>query len=97
MPKGYWIAHVDVDNLDEYKKYVEASGVAFQKYGGKALARGGQSRVLEGAGRARNVIWEFPTYQAALDCYNSPEYQHARGFRLGHSTGDFTLVEGMDS
>ncbi len=95
MPKGYWIAHVDVANLDEYKKYVEASTIAFKKYGATALARGGHSEVLEGQGRGRNVIWEFASYQDALDCYNSPEYQHARSFRVGHSTGDFTLVEGV--
>ena len=95
MPKGYWIAHVDVVDLDEYRKYVEAGAAAFAKYGGVVLARGGKHEIVEGNGRSRNVIWEFPTYQAALDCYNSPEYQHAKSFRTGFSTGDFTLVEGV--
>jgi len=95
MPKGYWIAHVEVENPDAYKKYVEASMAAYVKYGAVCLARGGAHTILEGAGRSRNVIWEFPSYQAALDCYNSPEYQQARSYRVGHSVGDFTLVEGV--
>ena len=71
MAKGYWIAHVDVGNAEEYQKYVEANAAAFRKYKAVCLARGGKSEALEGSGRARNVIWEFPSYEAALECYRS--------------------------
>jgi uncharacterized protein (DUF1330 family) len=95
MAKGYWIAHVDVDNADEYKKYVDANGAAFKKYKAVCLARGGKTEALEGVGRARNVIWEFPSYQDALDCYRSTEYQRAKAFRDGYGSGEFILVEGL--
>lgn len=95
MPKGYWIAHVDVGNAKEYGRYVEANAAAFRKYGAVCLARGGRSEALEGMGRTRNVIWEFPSYEAALQCYHSAEYQEARRFRDGHSVGEFILVEGL--
>ena len=96
MPKGYWIARVDVDDLEQYKRYVEASGAAYAKYGAVALARGGRSEVVEGEGRSRNVIWEFPSYEDALACYNSEEYQSARKHREGVAVGDFVMVEGVE-
>ena len=39
---------------------------------------------------------EFPSYQAALDCYNSPEYQRALALRTPHSTADLIVIEGYD-
>jgi uncharacterized protein (DUF1330 family) len=95
MAKGYWIAHVDVSNAEEYKKYVDANGAAFKKYKAVCLARGGKSEAVEGVGRSRNVIWEFPSYQDALDCYRSTEYQSAKAFRDGHGIGEFIMVEGL--
>ena len=95
MPKAYWIAHVDTSDLDEYAKYVVASAAAYRKYKAVSLARGGRFEVLEGAGRTRNVIWEFESYQDALDCYHSPEYQAARAYRADISSGDFIILEGL--
>ncbi|VAV91773.1 FIG01306808: hypothetical protein [hydrothermal vent metagenome] len=92
--KGYWVAHVTVTDADQYQKYIEGSGVAFKKYGAGILARGGQHTILEGNGHARNVIIEFPSYQDALDCYNSPEYQMAKEKRRDAGIADILIVEG---
>ena len=75
--KGYWIGRVDVSNPDAYQNYVKANAAAFSKYGARFVVRGGKYRVAEGEARARNVVIEFPTYQAALECWDSPEYQAA--------------------
>lgn len=98
MAKGYWIGHVDVEDMDEYKKYVAGNAKAFAKYGGKFLARGGQFENPEGTSRSRHVIIEFESYQQALDCYNSEEYQSVIPIRArdGVSAGDFVIVEGYD-
>ena len=95
MAKGYWIAHVAVSNPDQYKFYAEAAPVAFKKYGATILARGGKSQQMEGPGRPRNVVIEFPSLQAAIDCYNSPEYQAAKAKRKGAGEADIVLVEGV--
>lgn len=95
MTKGYWIARVDVYDAEAYKKYVEHNGAAFKKFGGRFLVRGGAVELKEGTARSRNVVIEFPTYQAALDCFNSPEYQHALSFRRGVvSSADLIIIEG---
>lgn len=96
MPKGYWIARIDVNDVEEYQKYVDGGSSAYAKYGGVALARGGRSHVLEGEGRTRNVIWEFPSFEAAIACFESPEYQSARVHRERASVGEFIVVEGVE-
>lgn len=95
MPKAYWIARIDVDDAEEYAKYVAASRAAFDEYGARALARGGRVQVLEGSGRGRNVVWEFPSFEAAIECYHSTVYQKARALRAGIATGEFIVVEGV--
>ena len=94
--KGYWIGRVDVSNPDAYQNYVKANAVPFAKYGARFLVRGGQYRVAEGDARARNVVIEFPSYQAALECWDSPEYQAAKAERDGHAVADIIIIEGYE-
>lgn len=96
MAKGYWVARVDVADAERYKDYVAANAVAFAKYGARFLVRGGRFENPEGGSRSRNVLIEFPSYQAALDCWNSPEYQKALAIRRPISTGDVIIVEGYE-
>jgi uncharacterized protein (DUF1330 family) len=96
MPKGYWIGRVDVSNPEAYKAYVAANAEPFRKYGGRFLVRGGAFEAVEGAARSRNVVIEFPTYQAAIDCWNSPKYKHAKSLRDGHAVAEVLVIEGYD-
>jgi uncharacterized protein (DUF1330 family) len=96
MAKGYWIAGVDVKDMDGYKPYTIAIQPIFKKFGARYLTRGGQSESVEGQNRSRNVIIEFPDYAAALACYRSPEYQEAKKLRTSASDGDIVVVEGYD-
>ncbi len=96
MPKGYWIARVDIRDAARYPDYVAAAKPAFEKHGAKFLARGGKFEKLEGQVRARNVVIEFPTFQAAVDCYNSPEYQIAAAIRQESADAEMVVVEGVD-
>jgi uncharacterized protein (DUF1330 family) len=96
MPKGYWIPHIDVSDAEGYKAYMAATPAAHDKYGGRALARGGTQEVVEGRARSRNVLREFPDYATALACYRSAEYQRAKPLRLPHSVCDFVIIEGYD-
>lgn len=97
MPKAYWIARVDVRDPEGYKGYVEAAKPAFERHGAKFLARGGAADMVEGTGRARNVVIEFASLKDAQDCYNSPEYQHAKSIRQNYADGEIVLVEGIEA
>jgi uncharacterized protein (DUF1330 family) len=96
MPKGYWVARVDVHNQDAYKNYVAANGAAFAKFGGRFLVRGGRFETVAGSSRSRNVVIEFPSYEAALACWNSPEYKSAKAKRQGGAVADIVVIEGYD-
>ncbi len=96
MAKGYWIARVDVHNTEAYKDYVASNGVAFAKFGGRFLVRGGQFENPQGTSRSRNVVIEFPSYEAALECWNSPEYKAAKAKQQGGAEMDIIIIEGYD-
>ena len=96
MAKSYWIARVDVRDPERYKDYVSTAKPAFERYGAKFLARGGAIEVLEGQARARNVVIEFPSMQAAVDCYNSGEYQAAKAIRQTVADAEMLVVEGFE-
>lgn len=96
MTKGYWIAHVSVDDPAAYDAYRTANAAAFQKYGGRFLIRGGAQDVVEGQARPRSVVIEFDSVEIARDCYHSPEYQAAKALRDPVSTADVVIVAGWD-
>ncbi|CAN5138873.1 DUF1330 domain-containing protein [soil metagenome] len=97
MPKGYWIARIDVHDLDAYKRdYVAHNGAVFKKYGAKFLVRGGTHEAHEGPGRSRNVVLEFKDYATALACYHSPEYAALIKARTPHANGEIIIIEGYD-
>lgn len=96
MPKGYWIARVDIHDPEGYKAYLAANAAAFRKYGGRFLVRAGKTHCPEGGHRARNVVVEFPSYEAAYECWYSPEYQAAIPHRTPFSVGDFLIIEGYE-
>ncbi len=96
MPKAYWVGHVDVQDPDTYARYRDANAEAFAKYGARFLIRGGAQTLVEGQTRARTVVIEFPSLQAATDCFNSPEYQAAKAIRDPVSVADLIIVEGYE-
>ncbi len=96
MQKGYWIAHVDIDDMDRYKSYIAANAAPFAEYGARFLVRGGQKEIREGILRSRSVVIEFKDYETAKACYDSIAYQEAKAFRDPVSTGDMEIIEGYD-
>jgi uncharacterized protein (DUF1330 family) len=96
MPKGYWVARVDVHDPEVYKDYVAANAAAFAKYGARFLVRGGRSEAPEGTPRSRNVVIEFKDYDTAVACYRSPEYVAAKKLREPASVADLLIIEGYD-
>ena len=96
MPKGYWIVRVDITDQEKYKTYVAANAKPLAKYGARFLVRAGRFENAEGASRTRNAVIEFPTYDAAVECWHSAEYQQAMKLRLPVSTADLIIIEGYE-
>lgn len=96
MSKGYIIGHVTITGEAEaYAPYSRNNDEIFPRYGGRFLARGGQSQYLEGEGFQRHVIVEFPSYADALAAYNDPAYQENLKIRQAVSDGQIIVVEGV--
>ena len=95
MPKGYVIARAVVTNATQWAVYAAEASKAMQQYGGTPLVRGGQMSVAEGEGRARKVVIEFASFEAAKAYAGSPEYAAARKLREGCGHLDIVCVEGV--
>jgi uncharacterized protein (DUF1330 family) len=94
MPKGYVIARAVVTNPSAWAEYAAKAGDAIKQYGGKPLVRGGRNEVIEGEGRARNVVIEFESFDAARKYATSPEYTAAKKLRENAGFLDMVVVEG---
>ena len=96
--KGYWIAlYKEINNTDNVKKYGSIVTPIIKNFGGKPLVRGGKYKSLEGDDFPRTVVWEFPNYEKALECYGSKEYQ--KGWALAKDTTirNLEIVEGFST
>lgn len=94
--KGYWIVRVDVTDPEAFGAYAQAAPAIIATFGGRFLVRGASPETVEGSGRARNTVVEFPSRQAAIDCWNSSAYQAARSLREGAAQIDIVIVEGTE-
>ena len=95
MPKAYVVNQVVVHDAVRYSEYAARGRDAVVQYGGEILAAGGLVETLEGEPiPPRVVIIEFPSRDAALAYYHSPEYQAAKEIRGDAATVRFALVDG---
>ena len=90
---AYWIAHITVHDMQQYQQYMQLAPTAFQKYGAKFLARGGDYVNLEGQAFKRHVLIEFADLATAQACYDSEEYKAAREAREGSADVMISIVE----
>jgi uncharacterized protein (DUF1330 family) len=96
MPKGYWIANLDVDDLAGLYRYRDANREAMNRYGAKFIVMHGEQKIAEGTSRSKQTVVEFPTYEEALACYEDPDYKASAKLREAVSQGDLVIVEGYD-
>ncbi len=92
MP-ALWIAHVDVTDPEGYGDYIKVASECIPEHGGVFIARGGRYSQMEGKDHPRNVVARFPTYEAALACYNSEKYQAVVPTAIGSSDRSVVIVE----
>nr|ART38910.1 H174 [uncultured bacterium] len=95
MP-AYLIYRAHVHDAAAYRAYMVRTPDAIAAFGGRFLARGGQTVTLEGAPEtARVIIVEFPSLAAAQAFYDSEVYRAAMPFRQGVADVQMVVVDGL--
>jgi uncharacterized protein (DUF1330 family) len=93
---AYALVNVEITDpagFAEYRKLVPATIAAF---GGRFLARGGATEVLEGGWIPnRLVVLEFADLATLKAWYHSPEYQRLLELRKRTATSDFVILQGV--
>jgi uncharacterized protein (DUF1330 family) len=87
----YYMNSYDIENIEAFKNYGPLVVPLLHKYGAEIIASDRDAIALEGKARTMNAIIKFPSEEAALQCYNDPEYQEAKKIRTG-STKNCTLI-----
>ena len=96
--KGYWVAsYKKIDNAKNLKDYSIKVTPIIKSFGGTPLVRGGEYQCLEGENFSRTVIWEFPSYESALDCLNSKEYQEGWKLAIDTTERNLQIIKGFNT
>ena len=92
---GYAIAQIEVNNPENYKEYLAKVSDIVAKFGGEFLVRGGEFSHVEGEWKnSRNIVIKFPSYEKALEWYNSEDYKPVKKIRLDNSISDAIIIKG---
>ena len=93
---GFAIFNIDIKRSKEYKEYVEKVKPIAERYGGEYIIRGGESTIVEGSwAYPRTVVIKFPSYEKALEWYNSEEYKPIKQIRLDNSVSNGIIIKGV--
>ena len=90
---GMWVVHVEVKDEETYAEYIKGSTRVAAQFGGEFVARGGRYQQKEGREYARNVLVRYPTYEKAVEAYESDEYQAIVGTAKESSERHLTILE----
>jgi len=92
---GYVIAQINLKNKEGYKEYVDKVPAIIKNFGGKYLVKAGEFKSIEGKWDfTRNVVIKFPSYEKALEWYNSDEYNQIKNLRLENTESNIIIIKG---
>ena len=97
MP-AYVVVDIAIHDPSTYDHYKTLAPPSIAQYGGRYIARGGATTVLEGDWRPeRLVLLEFPDAERARAWWGSPEYAEAKALRQRAAATDMVLLEGLSA
>jgi uncharacterized protein (DUF1330 family) len=95
MRAGFVIFNIDVTNPEDYNEYITKVKPIVEKFGGEYIVRGGTNQVVEGNWQySRTIVLKFPSYEKALEWYNSEEYQPIKQIRLDNAISNGIIIQG---
>ena len=93
---GYVIAEVEVTDPQGFEEYRQLVPASIEKYGGRYVARGGQTETLEGQWQPKRlVILQFDSVERAKQWWASEEYREAKAVRQRTAISNLVIVEGV--
>ena len=96
--KGYWVAlYRKINSVENLKNYSTKVTPVIKSFGGKPLVRGGEYQCLEGEDFPRTVIWEFPSFKAAIECHESKEYQEGWAVAKDTTERNLQIIQGFNT
>ena len=95
MP-AFVIVQIEIKDQPGYERYKAIAPASIAAYGGRYIARGGQTEVLEGEWDPRRVVLlEFESVERAKAWFESPEYREARALRHDCASAQMIVVDGL--
>lgn len=93
---AYVIVDIHITDPVGYEEYKKLASSTVELYGGKYIARGGKTEILEGDWTpGRLVILEFNNSDQAKKWLNSSEYSQPRQLRHKTATSNMVVIEGV--
>jgi uncharacterized protein (DUF1330 family) len=95
MP-AYVIADIEILDQTLFEQYRQQVPATIAAHGGRYLARGGATEVLEGAWSPRRcVVLEFPDMARFRAWWSSPEYEPLRQLRQRATNSNLVVTQGL--
>jgi uncharacterized protein (DUF1330 family) len=93
---AYVVVEVEVKDATRYEQYKGMAPGSIAQYGGRYIARGGETETLEGDWTPKRlVILEFPSVAEAKAWWDSPEYASAKALRHATAESKMVVIEGL--
>ncbi len=95
---GYAVGHLrNVSMGPAIVEYLERIDSTLEPFQGQFIVHGGKLERLEGDWSGDLIIIKFPSFQDALDWYNSPAYRKIAPLRSANAQGEVIIVNGVNA
>lgn len=96
--KTYCVAEIEITDQNWVTEYLKHVTALIEKSGGRYLARTSNVEQLEGGPSSPEImiILEWPSREAALKFYDSPEYRPYRQSRVDGTKTRLLMIPGED-
>jgi uncharacterized protein (DUF1330 family) len=94
----YVVVDIEITDPEVYEEVKRRTPATVAAYGGKYLARGGQTRVLAGDWNpSRLAVLQFDSLEQAQAWQDSPEYQPVKALRERSARVNMVAIEAATS
>ena len=93
---AFLVAQMEIEDLDEFQKYLHGFMPILEAHGGEVLAIDAQTEILVGDwAYSRTAILKFPSPEHAHRWYDSPQYQELVQHFRRSSKANLVLLRGL--